>query len=207
MQVRLLPRARRRSFVTPPLTVSEEVEAAITERISTRVRAMILTDSGLVFNPDDPIGSDVLVFTETALLADPSQPFTRRFADGVPDHWTVRSSATATVPADFARRRRVTPDLDKLACVTPTEGGPGGDVPYLWSAAFVIDGTTASLGRDLRLRGTAAVVTGPGSHRNLGVAWAVATPPDLTGKVVLRAPVHGCGANPPGSPWQMKAPQ
>lgn len=168
---------------TNPFTIGEEVKAAITERISAKVRATILANSGLVFNPDDPIGSDVLVFTEASLVADPSQPFSKRFDEGVPGDWTVRGSATATVPADFARRRRVTLDLDKLTCVTPTEVG---DKPYLWNAVFTIDGTGVSLGPDLRLRGTAAVLTHEGSHGDLGpgpvVAGQVVPIPDAIGR-------------------------
>ncbi len=153
---------------TTPFTISEEVKKAITERISAKVKATILANSGLILNPDDPIGSDVLIFTESALLADPTQQFSKKFDEGVPGDWTVRGSVTATVPADFTRRRRVTLDLDKLTCVTPTDL-VGGDEPYMWNVFFIIDGTTVTLGENLKLSGTASIATTAGSHGNLAV--------------------------------------
>lgn len=155
---------------TNPFTVSEEVKKAITERIAAKVRDTILKNTFLVLNADDILGSDVLVFTEAGLLADRSQPFSKRFDEGVPGDWTVRGSATATLPTDFARRRRVTLDLDKLTCVTANESGLAGpDEPYLWNLFFTIDGSTVSLGNNFRLAGTAVVVGSPGSQGNLGV--------------------------------------
>ncbi|PWK86974.1 hypothetical protein C8D88_104135 [Lentzea atacamensis] len=151
---------------TNPFTISEEVKQAITERITAKVKATVLANSGLILNPDDPIGSDVVIYTEAALLADPVQQFGKRFDEGVPGDWTVRGSVTATVPADFPRRRRVILDLGKLACVTPTDP-VGGDEPYMWNVFFTIDGSTVTLGENLKLAGTAAIVTTPGSHGNL----------------------------------------
>lgn len=163
-----------------PLAVSAAVEEAITQRIKARVKEAVLVNSNLVqkfllLDKDDILGTDVLTFTETELLADRSRPFTRLFDVGIRGEWRISGSADATVPPDFSRRRRVTFDLAKLTCVTAGEGAvAGGDEPYMWNVYFTVDGTTVTLRDDLRLSGQAAVVTTPGSHGNLGAGGVTA---------------------------------
>jgi hypothetical protein len=155
-----------------PLTISEPVIEGITARVSTKVKQAVKAASGpfqklaQALNKDDIIGNEVLLLTEAGLIADRAQSGTTDFrGPDVRGDWTVSWSATATVPADFTRRRRVTIDLDKLTCVSP--GEVAGDEPYLWNAFFTVDGTTVTLRDSLRLAGRAAVTTTPGSHRNL----------------------------------------
>ena len=162
-----------------PVTITDEVIERITERITAKVKQAVKAASGpfqkfaQALNKDDIIGEQVLLFTESALLADTAQSDTDRFnGAGVKGDWTVAWSATAMVPADFNRPRRVTFDLAKLTCVSA--GEIGGDEPYMWNVFFTVDGSTVTLGDDLRLRGQAAVTPTPGSHGNLGAGGTAA---------------------------------
>jgi hypothetical protein len=160
-----------------PFDVSTAVKEAITERIKAKVKDAILANSnliqklGLLVDKDDILGTDVLIFSETSLLADRSQPFSKRFDVGIRGDWRVAGSADATVPRGMAARRRVTVDLAKLTCVTGNEGAVlGGDEPYMWNVFFTVDGSSVALGENLALSGQAVVATTPGSHGNLAAA-------------------------------------
>jgi len=177
-----------------PFTMSEAVKERITERITAKVKQAVKAASGpfqrfaQLLNKDDIIGNDVLLFTESGLLADRAPSDSRRFRGaGVRGDWTLAWSAAATVPPDFGRRRRVTFDLAKLTC--ESAGEAGGDEPYLWTVFFTIDGTTVSLRDDLRLRGSAALTTTPGSHGNLGAGGVGAGEtiqiPDAVGRTTV----------------------
>jgi hypothetical protein len=64
---------------------------------------------------------------------------------------------------------RVSMKLDHIHCYD--EGDGWGDAePYLWTVFFKIDGDSVALTDDLKLSGTATVVTTPGSHGNLGTS-------------------------------------
>ena len=64
---------------------------------------------------------------------------------------------------------RVSMKLDRIHCYD--EGDGWGDAePYLWTVFFKIDGDSVALTDDLKLSGTATVVTTPGSHGNLGTS-------------------------------------
>jgi hypothetical protein len=160
-----------------PFEISDAVKEAITERITAKVKAAVLSSAnllqklGMLVDKDDILGTDVRIFTETGLLADPSQPFSQPFPAGSRGDWRVTGSATATVPADFLRRRRTTLDLVKLTCVTPNDTGVlAGDKPYMWNVFFTVDGSSVSIRNDLRLTGRAVVRSSPGSHGNLGAS-------------------------------------
>ncbi len=192
-----------------PLEVSTAVEEAITERIKARVKGAVLANSNLVqklllVDKDDILGTDVLTFTETELLADRSRPFSRLFDVGSRGEWRIAGSADATLPPDFTRRRRVTFDLGKLTCVSAGEGGlAGGDEPYMWNVFFTVDGSTVILRDNLRLSGQAAVVNTRGSHGNLGLGSVgpgqTVEIPDAAGRVsvvldLIRFPADLAGA-------------
>lgn len=178
-----------------PFTISAAVKKAITERITTRVKEAILKNSnlvqklGLLVDKDDILGSDVLIFSEAELLADTSQQFDRLFDAGIRGTWRIRGTATAAIHRGFSVARRVTLDLGKLTCVTGNEGLLG-DKPYLWNVFFTIDGSSVSLGLNLRLDGQAVVATTPGSQGNLGVAGVnpgqVIQIPDAVGRSTQR---------------------
>jgi len=64
---------------------------------------------------------------------------------------------------------RVWMKLNHIHCYD--EGDGWGDAePYLWTVFFKIDGDSVALTDDLKLSGTATVVTTPGSHGNLGTS-------------------------------------
>jgi hypothetical protein len=61
---------------------------------------------------------------------------------------------------------RVTYDLTKLHCVEEGDGS-GNAEPFMWTVYFKVDGDTVKVNDDLKLEGTATVVTKPGNHGDL----------------------------------------